>query len=317
MKTPGKADTQPGKDRPSDHESVADDRFIHGLLGLLHKDTGRTRDDRIKAVFDRIGQARQTPRANRRRLFLRLVPLATAAVLTLVVATVFVFTPQSSAYAMVGDAINATRLAPQLRYEILLRHPALHSGEEQVIGVVDMRGEFLLVRIEMPEGHDFIMGRDSQSEWSLRADGSVERFDTRAAAPRWINLGESTILVGGLDALLDELRNDQYTIARAQHGERSSRIEGLTHLVATRRPGATEPGADRIDVWIDDHTSLVERLELHWDLRSGPAQRPGPPQPSERESDAGGPHPPPPERIVFQRVTSGDMPDDQFSPPEP
>lgn len=342
MNTTGHSEGRPVEERPENHESVADDRFVHGLLEFLHKDTDETREGRIDAVLDRIGQARETPR---HRLVMRLIPFASAAVLILAVVTVVILTPQSTAYAMVGQAIKATRLAPQLRYEITITDPALPPERQQMKGAIDMRGELVRVQIEMPNGSDFIMGRDSQGEWSLHPDGSVERLEPRASAPRWINVGDSTILVGGLDVLLDELRDDDYAIEQVNDRETSPSGEEVTELVATRRRGAANPGPDRIRVWIDNGTSLVERLELQWtrsvppDQRretaqpdeEDPAARDGRPHPPRRDSGprplhaellSEGPrfndrrHPPPPELIVFERVPSIDISEDGFSPPD-
>lgn len=343
MSTTDPADGRPNEEGPTDHESVAKDRFIHGLLTVAHEREDAERDNRINAVLDEIGEPQFVARSRRHRLFTPLIPLATAALLTLVVLSFFVLTPESTAYSLVGDAIRATQRAPELRYEIRVTDPARHAGEEHIVGSIDMRGDLLRVELETPQGHDFIMGKDHEGEWSLRTDGSVERFDPRAAAPRWINVGESTILVGGLDALLDELRDDDYTISHTVRAlDPSGAVERIT-LIATRRPGAAKRGPNVIQVWIDGATSLVDTLELRWTQPSHPQpRRDSPPRSDDAPAMNGDPsrpphgnapppdrsrmlsgrprfddnrHPPPPERIVFQRVAPIDLSDDQFSPP--
>ena len=362
MNTTDHPENHSGQGHPSDHESIADDRFVHGLLELLHKDTAESRRSRINAALNRIEAENGPPRAHRRRLLTRFIPLTTAAALTVAVISTLVITSQSAANAMIGEAIRATQRAPQLRYEIRVSDPNLQTdlqtnlqndqqtdqarGQERVIGTVDMRGPFLLVQIDTPHGHTFTLGRDDEGEWSIRKDGSVERLDPRAAAPRWINLGESTILVGGLDALLDKLRDDDYSIEQAQNSQASSSGQPLTQLVATRRPETTKPGPDRVLVWINSDSSLVERLELHWDRDPSAKPHLAPPRPSNRDSGTRGPqpppplgeqpmhrggpelirdfprfrvrhHPPPPELIVFQRTESNSLSDEAFSPPAP
>lgn len=343
MSTTDPADDRPRDEGPTDHESIANDRFIHGLLSVAHDDADAKRDDCINTVLETIREPQRSLRWRHHPLFAPLIPLATAALLTLVVLSFFVLTPESTAYSLVGDAIRATQQAPELRYEIRITDPARHAGEERIVGSIDMRGDFLRVELETPQGHDFIMGSDREGEWSLRTDGSVERFDPRAAAPRWINVGESTILVGGLDALLEELRDDDYTISHAERALDPSGAVELTTLIATRRPGAAKRGPDVIQVWIDGATSLVDTLELRWTQPSRPqARRDSPPQSDNAPDMNGDPsrpphgnapppdrprllsgrpriddnrHPPPPERIVFQRVAPIDLSDDQFSPP--
>lgn len=319
-----------GIDQTPDPESAADDRFVHGLLEFMHKDGQTTREARVQTVMSHIdGHARG---GRHRRFLAALVPLATAAVIAIVAVTMLVVTPQPAAYAMVDAAIVATRSAPELRYEIGVVDRA---GEpERALGELDMRGELLLVRIATPHGHDFVMGRDAQGEWSLRRDGSVERSDPRGAAPRWIDLGDSTILVGSLDGLLGQLR-DEFTI------ERSAGASGPT-LVATRRDDAQGPGPDRVEIWVDASTSLVERLELHTDRpmpgpregapggrrgpggedRGPPPREGGPPPPGGhpelihgRPDFGQGRRPPPPSRIIFQRAQPRGLGDDAFSPP--
>jgi len=307
---------------PIDHHSIAQDRFIHGLLGFVYKETNTTQDQRVAGVLDRIQNAPVQPRANRSRFFSRFAPFASAAVLLISVLTFFVVTMQSSAYAMMDEAIRATRQADQLRYEIRFKDTAWYAGNEQTIGILDMSGDLMRVQIDMPQGHVYVLGRDQQGEWSIGAEGKLERHTPRAGAPRWINLGESTILIGTLDALLDELRKDQYSIDRVEDKNQSTPNDKLTQLLATKLDRTT-PGPDRVQIWIHDETSLVETLEFHWDHSKPPAHRdrpPNPPQtgllshpPSFREDD----DPPPPDRIVFQRRPSVDLPAAYFSPSDP
>jgi len=312
-----------------DHGAIANDRLIHGMLELVHKETDAKQQHRITAVLQQLGDERTPHRSRPHRFFRLFTPLASAAILLISVITFFMVSMQSSAYAMMGDAIQATRNAHQLRYEIRFREADSPPGEVQSIGVLEMHRDFLRVEIKMPEGYDFILGRDEQGEWSTGASGVVERHNPRAAAPRWINLGESTILVGSLDTLLDELRNDEYIIERAEDPDPASLAIGLTELIATRQGQAATPGPNRVHVWIHNDTSLVERLEFHWDRphRDGPppSQPHGdqPPPPPHRGLLPNPPRfrdngdPPPPQLIVFQRTPADGVPDGYYAPPSP
>ncbi len=252
-------------ERPPDDEArIADDRFIHGVLGVFHQETPELQNARIGQVMDDIADRRAAPPML--RIARRVAPLAAAAALGLAALVFFVSTPPP-AYAVVDSAIEATRAATALRYEIRVGP----EGDERTIGTMDMSSDLLRIELLTPEGHTFVMGRDDQGDWSLRRDGSVSRGEVRRGGPRWIDLGESTILVGSLDAMLDNLR-DRYDI-----GTPRSEDSGL-RITATLAEGNTEPGPDRIEMWIDDVGSLVERLELHWPeppRREGALPRPG------------------------------------------
>ncbi len=334
---------------PDDHDSIADDRFIHGLLEFTHRDSPATRNDRVGKVMKQIRSGSRTSRPPHRQLFTRVVPLATAAAITLVAFSIFILAPQPAAYAMVNAAIEATRSASELRYEIQILDQD-HNDQLMKLGTLDMRGELLRVQVETPNENAFVMGRDHEGDWSLRRDGSVERINPRGAAPRWINLGESTILVGSLDEMLLQLRND-YAVEEVASTDAQSGKELTPQIIATRLAGINKPGPEQVKIWITADTSIVDRLELHWNQPSAanrqpnrPEQKDGPPGPSGdrrppnpqhppmREATSShmhpqlllnppqfgsGHHPPPPQRIVFQRVEPIHLADSEFSPPIP
>jgi len=341
----GEAVSDQAKDKPNPELSPSEqatDRMTHGLLRLLHSSSDG-KESRIRRVLEHIDRAEDSRHARQSRRFLRLVPLASVAMIMAVVISVFVISPQPSAYAIVNDAITATRSTGMLRYEIF----AVDSGREQAenrIGSLDMHGELSLVRLSTPHGHEFVMGRDASGEWSLRRDGSVERLTPRGASPRWINLGESTILIGSVDLLLAQLQNE-YEVERVASDKAGSASDALILLIAERRPQIDLQGPRTIRVWVDPRSSLVERLELEWPQppsaagergRRGGGALPPPPHAPEPwdQGDAiqdaflpellpGPPifddrhHPPPPERIVFQRAEPVLLTESAFSPNSP
>lgn len=318
--------------------------MTHGLLRLLHSSSDG-KESRIRRVLEHIDRAEDSRHARQSHRFLRLVPLASVAMIMAVAISVFVISPQPSAYAIVNDAITATRSTGMLRYEIFAVDPGGEQTENR-IGSLDMHGELSLVRLGTPDGHEFVMGRDEMGEWSLRRDGSVERLTPRGASPRWINLGESTILIGSVDLLLAQLQNE-YEVDRGASDKAGSASDPLILLVAERRPQIDLQGPRTIRVWVDPRSSLVERLELEWpqppsgagerDRRGGGALPPPPPPGGPRPPVQGdaiqdaflpellpGPpifedrhHPPPPERIVFQRAEPVLLTEDAFSPNSP
>ncbi|MFG0243071.1 MAG: hypothetical protein ACF8R9_09820 [Phycisphaerales bacterium JB054] len=334
---------------PIDPDKTADDRFVHGLLQFMHQDTTERCDARVERAMQQIRTAPRDAAAqrHRRRLLPRIVQLATAAMLALLTITLLIVSPPPRAYAMVDAAIEATLAAPGLRYEILAvdQGPGTRAGEPALtatevgpaeqMGILDMRGQFMRARITTPSGDEFVMGRDAAGEWSLRRDGSVVREDARRAAPRWIDLGERTVLIGSLDKLLAELR-DNFAIESTS----TDTTDGRRRITATRRAAPGTPGPETVVVWIDPGSALVERLEMHWPPLGRPdaalAPRPredgsrpdgrGPPAPPRRghpqilEGPPGfgqGQHPAPPRAIIFQRVQTVDLTDEQFAPPSP
>lgn len=319
------------------NESHANDRFMHGMLGHIHHDTKEENERRIQQLLTQLDQSDAPSHHRERHTLRRLIPLASAAMIMMIAITLFILTPQSSAYAIVNNAIEATRSSTALRYEI--RDSDDDSG---LIGTLDMRGSLSRIEIKAPRGHSFIMGTDDQGDWSMRRDGTVERLDPRGAAPRWLNLGESTILIASLDEFLIQLKNN-YSVTIIS-GSPSSTIQ----LSATRLATVREPGPDRIVAWVDQDTQLVQRLELSWDPRhppkgqsrnrpppnfpSNPPPNPPPPHGSPDDPDTDiwfpeflgpkplfdeGRDPPPPPLIIFQRVDWVEMSEDYFSPPAP
>ena len=110
-------------------------------------------------------------------------------------------------------------------------------------------------------------GRDENGPWTIRRDGSVERFDAGRVLPRWINLGDETILVESVEALLVHLRRE-YVLERgdAEDGE-----TGELRIIATRTPGERgAPGPDRVEIWIDVDTDVVARMTLEWEQPEPP-----------------------------------------------
>lgn len=339
MKTPN--DDHNDNDLNPDHstESLANDRFIHGLLGFIHQDSKAEKERRIQRVLNDLGNTDSRKHHQHKLSFRRFVPLASAAMIMMIAFTLFVLSPQPNAYAIVNSAIEATQSSTTLRYEI-----KKFNNEGDPIGTLDMRGNLSRVHISTPRGHDFIMGRDDLGEWSIRRDGTIERHEPRGAAPRWLNLGESTILIASLDEFLIQLKDD-YAVEIVP-----DQSNDIIRLNALRKPSIQKPGPDQISVWIDPNSLLVDRLELSWiqghrdQSKPRPRQRPRPETNSERSPPNHPPppphhqsiedqwfpeligtppmfdmgrNPPPPPLIIFQRVDPIDLPVESYSPPSP
>ncbi|MGJ8637137.1 MAG: LolA family protein [Phycisphaerales bacterium] len=277
------------RDPDQSPESIANDRFIHGLLGYIHHDSKATKETRIQRVLDNLDESHPRKHHPFKIAFKNWIPLASAAMIMMVAFTLFILSPQPTAYAIVNNAIEATRTSATLRYEI--KAPSNKDDNQSAdndedthesIGTLDMRGNLSRVQLTTPHGHNFIMGTDAQGQWSLRRDGTVERHNPKGAAPRWINLGASTILIASLDEFLIQLK-EEYSVEVVSDNSTS-----IIQLNATRLPRTKKSKPDQISVWIDPNSLLVDRLELRWNQRQGnrrntprrprpePGSKPGP-----------------------------------------
>lgn len=318
-------------------ESIANDRFMHGLLSCIHLNSKADKERRIQRVLNDLESTDSRKHHRHKHALKKFVPLASAAMIMLIAFTLFVITPQPNAYAIVNSAIEATRSSTTLRYEI-----KNSNDEGDLIGTLDMRGNLSRVQISTPHGHNFIMGKDNQGEWSIRRDGTIERHEPRGAAPRWLNLGESTIMIASLDEFLIQLKDD-YSVEVVP-----DQTSDIIQLNALRKSTVNKPGPDQISVLIDPNTLLVDRLELSWKQGRRDQRIPRPKPRPEADSERGPPnHPPPPPHrqpiegqwfpellgtppmfdmgrnplppplIIFQRVDPIDLPDESYSPPSP
>ncbi|MFG0252143.1 MAG: hypothetical protein ACF8NJ_04635 [Phycisphaerales bacterium JB038] len=291
------ADLQPGEEA-GDAEQIAADQFTHGLLSFLHHDSEARQGERIDRLMGAI-EDRQRPAVLatlRRPLWRGITSLA--ACLLVAFAVVYLVGPgeKSSAYALVQASLDAGREAGDRRYEVSVQ-PSPDGGPDlESIALLDLRGDdHVLLRADTPDNHTLIVGKNSAGKWAIRLDGGIERFRPERAWPRWINLGESTVLVESVDDLLARL-DGHYKLT---HGERETLADDsgweYERITATLKD-RNVPEPQRIELWIDPETHLVHRLEVAWPDHPGRRQglRGGP----ERGGEGGPPHrdrPPPDE----------------------
>lgn len=250
-----------------DPQAIADEQFIHGLLGCLHEETASTRRQRVNRVLEAITEADAAMSRRWWRRTIRPLSAAAAVLLVVLVIVVFGFPGRQSAYAIVQASIDASRTAGDRRYEVFIMKHGDEALSAEPVAVMDLgEGGYLLVKATTPEGHQLVIGRDGQGEWTIRRDGSIERFRPEDAWPRWVNLGESTILIEAVDTLLARLA-ERYELELADAasldeydsdaGRSFDRVNA--ELLA-------EPGADpeRIELWISPQDYLVHRMTLQW-----------------------------------------------------
>jgi hypothetical protein len=288
-----------------DHDSApqqkADELFVHGLLGLLHdKNKQHQRIERVMAAIS--APERRDAAASHRRLRVRSAVMVCAAMLVGALAVLlFMEMPSKStmAYAAVTAARDAAKEPTERRYELRLAHWPDDQLPKDPSGTLDSGSGGFYLSFQAPDGHTVKVGKDSKGEWGIRLDGGIER--DHPVWPRWVEVGDDVLLGDSMDHLLEgllkeyALTSDGKQLLPGTH-EGSKRYK---HLHGDRKPGARKPQPDRVDLWIDSDTNVLERLEMEWpkppprpDGAPGPGKDGKPPR--ERRGDGpDGDQPPP------------------------
>jgi hypothetical protein len=292
---------------PSDGgpDELAAAQFVHGLLEHLHCDDRAVQRRRVDAVMSAIdgGPRVAAPRPGHRRpvapraVTWRPWPVASGLAAAMLMLAVVVLAPsgQSPALAMVLTSVDASRRAGDRSYEV---YPASADGrpdESMPAAQLDVRDvEHLLIRAWSPHGQRVVVGRSPGGAWAIRPDGSIDRYPPRRAWPRWIDFGQTTFLVQPVDALLAELP-DRYTLRLLGPAPLPDGGPRRYERVAALRAPRQGPEPRRVDLWIDQESRLVQRMELHWPYRGSGHGRFGRPEGPRRwrggppESDDRGP----------------------------
>ena len=270
-------DTSPGK--------VADELLAHGLLSYLNIDTRSSQDRRVGRVMTAIDAERFRPHKMPPawRLVRTWSALAAAIALACVMAY-FGMPGETSAQATVQAAIQAMQQPGDRRYEVRICPQGRDAPEEGASAVIDTRSPgLLLLQAHAPEGHTVFAGRDAEGGWAIRPDGGIERDHPEVAWPRWSRLGEESLFADSVDRLLDEMTKG-YTLERLPAAKVDGRGDAeFQHVVGVKKQ-SRGPGPQRIEIWIDPATRVVERLEMHWEKPADAAQTP----PSDGPEAAGG-----------------------------
>lgn len=260
----------------SEHDNalgLADELFVHGLISHLASDVEAEREKRVRAVMAalparplRLGDGRIVASSS-------LVSWAAAAMLLIAVGALSLFTASSepSAAAMVRESLAAASSAGDRSYRLttLLPEDVPFAPPPARLDVRD-RSHQLLTALA-PDGVRFTIGRDEQGAWVLRPDGAVERFGERQPGPRWIDLGQNLFLAESIDEVLTTLPSNFVLSADvAAPLPASTTMDDAAATALLRRISAVRvdrggPEPQRIELWIDPSTRLVERMELHWD----------------------------------------------------
>lgn len=251
----------PGEESPA---RVASELFVHGLLGALEEQPTDACERRVRRVMHAIAPPAPIPIA-RGRFHWRAVAAVAAGLALVVLLFLYEQLPlerTAMAEAAIQSAIRASRSPGDQRYEIRIVREGDGELPDTAEATIDTRApNLLLLHAQGPEGRVLIAGRDGEGEWAIRRDGDIERDRARGRGiwPRWITSNEQAIFADSIDVFLEFLAR-RYTLSK---GEPDPEVPSLDHIVGVRKQSGG-PSADRVDVFIDRQTNLVERLEMRW-----------------------------------------------------
>jgi hypothetical protein len=289
-----------GPEPSENRRETARQQFIHGLLSHLHADDAAAQQRRVRSVMSALepvsaaAAASDPPRRLRWRSW-----SAVAAALALCGVIIYLVPGTPTALAMVESSLQAAAKAGDRRYEV--RVPARpdrrasatgqsegDAGEMHAIALIDLRGtDRMVARATNPEGARVAFGRDAAGAWSLRPDGTLDRLAAGRARPRWVELGESTILLDSAESLMSALKSE-YDARRDDPAPLPDDAKAMCDRITAVRRAGPSPEPQRIEVWIDQRSHLPRRIELHWPAM-GRRHGPGPGGPGAGDGPDRGP----------------------------
>lgn len=267
---------------------LAGELFVHGLLCNLRDDAEASRERRVRLAMSAL--PRRSVRVGRRTLVLwseprTFAPLAAAAMVLLAVGALSIFMARSeqSAAALVERSLAASGRAGDRSYAVttVFDEAMPFTLPPARLDVRDREHQVLIA--QTPDGRTFLAGRDAEGRWFRRPDGRMERLATPAGpgVPRWLEEAESLFLTDSIDEVLAALPRE-FTLRteaaaplpegvgpplQRESGDRAMR------RVRAIRDDQQGPGPNRIELWIDPESRIVQRLELHWDDDPSPDLR--------------------------------------------
>ncbi len=265
----------------------ADDLFAHGLLHVVHETGPEARERRVQRVMEGLAVPAARVRADRRRRRFSRFMGAGSLLAGLAAAIVFLASPVTTpTYASIEDSITAMRAPGDRRYQISAVFGTGDLAPASPHAFVDTSfPDLMLLRLHRPDGQEVIAGRDQTGEWAITPEGTIDRENPRRAWPGWANQDGESMFADSIDRWL-EAAAQAYSMSKPERVKLPGTAAGeFDHVVGIRKP---TPGplaqrlrsADRIEVWMDPVSKVVERMELSWrpppmEMPGGPGMRPG------------------------------------------
>ncbi len=272
----------------NDPNELPQDRFVDALLAHKFSETRESMDARIDRVLRSI-HAKPSRAHSIRSWHWWAIPLA-----ALIAISILFMPTSSSASAVVQSAARVARKSVDRQYQVILIPKGRRVSDQPppIFATLDVRdSQHMRIEIHFQGGRTEIHGRDGDTSWQQRPDGSAIISDRNIPWPRWVETPDGSLLVDSMAEMLKDL-DDSYDIAKVDDAQACGR-SGLLQIRASRQEIESVVAsqsdeklhrnpAERIEMCIDPATNEVIRLEMFFPVQSGP----GP-------SDQHGPPPPP------------------------
>ena len=260
----------------SNSNDAPEDRFVDALLTHKFTETTESMDARINRVL------RAVESQNNRNYSIRKWQWWALPIAALLAISLLVMPTTSSASAVVRSAAKVASKSVDRQYQVVLMPKVRRDGEQPppILATLDVRdSQHMRIEIHYQGGRTEIRGRDGETSWEQRPDGSAIIADHDLPWPRWVETPDGSLLVDSMAAMLEDL-DDSYDIVKVDDAEACGQT-GLLQIRAsfpTSQPAlANSPNekarrnpAERIEMCIDPKTNEVIRLEMFFPPNDGP-----------------------------------------------
>ena len=260
----------------SNSNDAPEDRFVDALLTHKFTETTESMDARINRVLCAVESQ------NNRNYSIRKWQWWALPIAALLAISLLVMPTTSSASAVVRSAAKVASKNVDRQYQVVLMPKVRRDGEQPppILATLDVRdSQHMRIEIHYQGGRTEIRGRDGETSWEQRPDGSAVIADHDLPWPRWVETPDGSLLVDSMAAMLEDL-DDSYDIVRVDDAEACGQT-GLLQIRANFQNSelalANTPNekvrrnpAERIEMCIDPKTNEVIRLEMFFPPNDGP-----------------------------------------------
>ncbi|GDY05626.1 hypothetical protein LBMAG51_04130 [Phycisphaerae bacterium] len=260
----------------SNSNDAPEDRFVDALLTHKFTETTESMDARINRVL------RAVESQNNRNYSIRKWQWWALPIAALLAISLLVMPTTSSASAVVRSAAKVANKNVDRQYQVILMPKVRRDGEQPppILATLDVRdSQHMRIEIHYQGGRTEIRGRDGETSWEQRPDGSAVIADHDLPWPRWVETPDGSLLVDSMAAMLEDL-DDSYDIVKVDDAEacgqtgllqiRASFPMSEPALANTPNEKVRRNPAERIEMCIDPKTNEVIRLEMFFPANDGP-----------------------------------------------
>ena len=271
----GMMSTNPNQSE-SNSNDAPEDRFVDALLTHKFTETTESMDARINRVL------RAVESQNNRNYSIRKWQWWALPIAALLAISLLIMPTTSSASAVVRSAAKVASKSVDRQYQVVLMPKVRRDGEQPppILATLDVRdSQHMRIEIHYQGGRTEIRGRDGETSWEQRPDGSAVIADHDLPWPRWVETPDGSLLVDSMAAMLEDL-DDSYDIVKVDDAEacgqtgllqiRASFPTSEPALVNTPNEKVRRNPAERIEMCIDPKTNEVIRLEMFFPSNDGP-----------------------------------------------